>query len=379
MSNLPLSSPIAIVGAGLAGLSCAQALVQAGHTVHVFDKSRGPSGRMSTRRADDPETGPWQCDHGAQYFTARDPAFRAEVARWQQAGVAALWDARLVSFDGPGLTTPSTPVTPLERFVGTPRMTAPAAWLAKRLADGDGDGDGRVEGGGERAITRWQTTVQRLDRHTDGWALTSSEHGLHPERYRAVLLAVPAPQAVPLLSLVTPGGAALAASARMRGSWAVMLRFAPTAATSKAPSARAWEGAFVNAGPLRWVARDSSKPGRPSGPETWLLHASPEWSEAHIEDDAAAVTATLLAAFAALGGPEPSQVQATAHRWRYADTEPALTLGCWWDAIAGLGMCGDWLNGGKVEGAWLSGQSLAERVGGATGVAGCDPVRTVTN
>jgi renalase len=355
MSHSPLSFPIAIVGAGLAGLSCAQALVQAGHTVHVFDKSRGPSGRMSTRRADDPDTGPWQCDHGAQYFTARDAGFRAEVARWQQAGVAALWDARLVRFDGQAWATTDTP---LERFVGTPRMTAPAAWLAKGLADG------LLEGGGERAMTRWQTTVQRLDRQADGWALTSAEHGLHAERYRAVLLAVPAPQAVPLLSPVAPAGAALAASARMRGSWAVMVRCAPSAATMKASSALSWDGAFVNAGPLRWVARDSSKPGRPASPETWLLHASPEWSEAHIEDDAAVVTATLLAAFAALGGPEPTQVQATAHRWRYADTEPALTLGCWWDEAAGLGMCGDWLNGGKVEGAWLSGQHLAAQLRG---------------
>ena len=68
--------PVAIIGAGLAGLSCAQALVQAGYQVHVFDKSRGPSGRMSTRRAED-HAGPWQCDRGAQYFTARDATFRA--------------------------------------------------------------------------------------------------------------------------------------------------------------------------------------------------------------------------------------------------------------------------------------------------------------
>ena len=74
-----MSQPVAVIGAGLAGLSCAQALLQAGHTVHVFDKSRGPSGRMSTRRAED-QSGPWQCDHGAQYFTARDAAFRSEVA-----------------------------------------------------------------------------------------------------------------------------------------------------------------------------------------------------------------------------------------------------------------------------------------------------------
>jgi renalase len=334
------SSPIALIGAGLSGLSCAQALRQAGHTVHVFDKSRGPSGRMSTRRAEDPQ-GTWQCDHGAQYFTARDAAFRAEVARWQQAGVAALWDARLRSFDGQTWTTPDTP---LERFVGTPRMTSPCAWLAQQLvADADGT-----------ALTRWQTTVHRLEQHADGWALTSAEHGMHPERYGAVLLAVPAQQVLPLLSPVAPDGAALAASARMRGSWAVMLRCA-------APVALALDGAFVNTGPLRWLARDSSKPGR-TGPETWLLHASPEWSEAHMECEAADVLPMLLQAFADLGGPPPAQVQATAHRWRYADTEPALTLGSWWDAHARLGLCGDWLNGGKVEGAWLSGQDLAGRV-----------------
>ncbi|MBW8463390.1 NAD(P)-binding protein [Acidovorax sp.] len=334
MSGATTSLPIAIVGAGLAGLSCAQALLQAGHTVHVFDKARGPSGRMSTRRAED-DNGPWQCDHGAQYFTARDSVFRAEVARWQQAGVAALWNARLASFDGNAWTTPATP---LERFVGTPRMTSPAAWLVQHL--------------GAPALAQWQTTVQRLDHTEGGWAITSAEHGLHSPRYSAVLLAVPAPQAVPLLAPLAPACAALAASARMRGSWAVMLRYA-------SPVALPWEGAFINTGPLRWVARDSSKPGR-TGQETWLLHASAEWSEAHIEDSADAVTAELLAAFAALGGPAP--VAATAHRWRYADTEPALTRGSWWDAQMRLGLCGDWLHGGKVEGAWLSGRALAQQV-----------------
>ena len=162
MSVLTMSQPIAVIGAGLAGLSCAQALLQAGHTVHVFDKSRGPSGRMSTRRAED-QSGPWQCDHGAQYFTARDAAFRSEVARWQRAGVAAPWGARLASFDGTGWTTPHTP---LERFVGTPRMTSPAAWLVQGLAQA-----------GERAHTQWQTTVQRLERHPDGWAITCAEQG----------------------------------------------------------------------------------------------------------------------------------------------------------------------------------------------------------
>ena len=306
-----MSSTIAVIGAGLSGLSCAHALLQAGHLVHVFDKSRGPSGRMSTPRGEDGGDA-WQCDHGAQYFTARDAAFRAEVARWQQAGVAAQWDARLASFDG---STWTTPHTPLERFVGTPRMTSPAAWLVQNL-------------GALRALAM---------------------EGIQ------VLLAVPAPQVVPLLTEIAPAGAAVAASARMRGSWAVMLRYA-------APVAMPWDGAFINTGPLRWVARDSSKPGR-TGPETWLLHASAEWSEAHIEDSADSVTTALLAAFAALGGPAPQAV--TAHRWRYADTEPALTLGYWWDDEIRLGLCGDWLSGGKVEGAWLSGMALARQAASA--------------
>ena len=347
MHTPPAPTPplTAIVGAGMAGLSCAQALTAAGHTVHLFEKSRGASGRLSTRRGDGNGAGPpWQCDHGAQYFTASDPAFRAEVARWQQAGAAALWNARIASFDGShwsaALTpvAPAAPVAPVERFVGTPRMAAPAACM--------------LQGLGGQAQLHTQTTVQQVQHGPEGWAITSAEHGGHPSRYGALVLAVPAPQVLPLLAGVSTAGTALAASVRMRGSWALMLR---CAARVDLP----FDGAFINAGPLRWVARDSSKPGR-SCAETWLLHASAEWTDAHMEDSADDVAAALLAAFADLGGPAPAAW--TAHRWRYADTEPALELGCAWDAALGLGLCGDWLHGGKVEGAWRSGQALAQRV-----------------
>nr|WP_255594549.1 NAD(P)-binding protein [Acidovorax sp. sif1233] len=232
--KLPAPQTIAAIGAGLAGLSCAQALLQAGHMVHVFDKSRGPSGRMSTRCPED-EHGAWLCDHGTQYFTARDPAFRAEVAHWQRAGVAAVWDARLASFDGSIWTTPHTP---LERFVGTPRMTSPAAWLVQSL--------------GDRAQAQWQTTVQRLDHH--------------------LRRARPTPRALRRCDVggACPAGRTVArprsARWRCRGRWAVMLRYA-------APVAMPWEGAFINTGPLRWVARDSSKPGR--------CHVEPELPAGH--------------------------------------------------------------------------------------------------
>ena len=58
---------VAIIGAGASGLSCAQSLSLAGHTVRLYEKSWRAGGRMSTRLGED-----WVADHGAQYFTARD-------------------------------------------------------------------------------------------------------------------------------------------------------------------------------------------------------------------------------------------------------------------------------------------------------------------
>lgn len=74
----------------------------------------------------------------------------------------------------------------------------------------------------------------------------------------------------------------------------------------------------------------------------------------------AGLKAILLAAFAELGGPAPNAW--TAHRWRYADTNRALDITCAWESETGMGLCGDWLNGRNVEGAWLSGQALARQV-----------------
>lgn len=317
---------IAIIGAGLAGLACGQLLQQAGHGVQIFDKGRGVGGRLSTRRGEG-----WQCDHGAQYFTARHPEFRAEVERWLALAAAARWEPRLRVI---GDAAAHTARPELARYVGSPRMNAPARLLAEGLS------------------LSLRSTVQELVPAGKGWQLRTAEQGTLPTRFAAVLLGVPAPQAVTLLPSAATELGALAAAAPMRGSWAVMARY-------QAPLTLPFDAAFVNAGPLRWVARDSGKPGR-SGLETWLLHANGSWSDAHMEASTESVGAALLRAFAALGAPAPQAW--TAHRWRYAAPEPPLQTGCAWDGGRRLGLCGDWLEGGRVEGAWLSGRRLARQV-----------------
>ena len=85
---------IGIIGAGISGLSCAKTLEQAGYHVEVFDKGRNLSGRMATRRNDLSEF-----DHGAQYFTVKNPDFKQEVDRWVGADVAKIWSPKIAVLD----------------------------------------------------------------------------------------------------------------------------------------------------------------------------------------------------------------------------------------------------------------------------------------
>ncbi|PPU78281.1 FAD-dependent oxidoreductase [Xanthomonas cucurbitae] len=328
---------VAIIGAGLAGLACADALQRVGLRVTVYESADTVGGRLHTCTGQG-----WQCDDGAQYFTARDPGFAAVVDAWIAAGIAARWPARVASWDGATLRHSQRA---LARFVGTPTMDAPARALAAGLE------------------VRTRTSVHAIERSSAGWVVNlGAATAAATQMVDAVLLAVPAPDAARLLAERAPALLRVARSAQMLPAWAVVLRFA-------APIDPGYDALFVNAGPVRWVARDSSKPAR-AGAETWLLHATATWSQVHGDATPAQVIASLLPELAALGLPPP--LACDAYRWVAASTDPPLQAGSVWDASLGLGLCGDWLAGGKVEGAWRSGTALAREVAGVT-VTGVKP------
>lgn len=310
----------------MSGLVLARVLMGAGFGVRVLDKGRGPGGRLSTRRNANGGT----FDHGAQYFTARDPLFRAQVEAWVEDGVVAEWTGRIQTLEH-GRVSPAKESV---RYVGVPGMSA----VAKALAEG--------------LDVRCGVRVERVVREGASWRLTS-ETGEDLGLAEVVVAAVPAPQAVPLLAGV-PGLAEQARAARMTPCWAVMARF-------DAPVAVAWDGAFVEDSPLSWVARDTSKPGRPTG-ERWVLHASAEYSAAHLEETPEQVAPKLVEAFGTALGMAVRPMEAVAHRWRFASPSPALETASLYDAALGLGACGDWCAGPRVEGAFLSGVALARRV-----------------
>lgn len=314
---------VGIVGAGIAGLACAGALARAGAAVTVFEKSRGYGGRLATRRAD-----PFAFDHGAQYFTVRDERFAEAVARWQAEGVVAEWTGRVVALrSGAARST-----NPHPRFVGVPGMSA----IGRALAAG--------------LDVRHESAVTALAFSGTGWEILG-EHGRVLGSFDRVVVAVPAPQAAALLE-PSPALAALARSCFLSPCWAVMAGF-----DHRLPID--YDGAFVEDAPLAWIMRDSSKPGRPDE-ECWVLHAGPVWTREHLEQDRTVVPALLLDVFMQVTGITTAPVHAVAHRWRYALPEEPLTLPFLHDEGAGVGACGDWCGGPRVEGAWLSGVSLAQ-------------------
>jgi hypothetical protein len=315
---------IAIVGGGLAGLSCAQRLQAAGHAVEVFDKGRGPGGRICTRHDDTAG----RFDHGAQFVTTREPEFEAWVSELVLGGqaVRATWRLRR---PGHAAEAPA-------QFIGTPGMSALPAALAVGLT------------------VHRSTRVTALGRQSDGWQLTLEE-GAETGPFDVVVVAVPAPQAVTLLAPVAPELAGRAATARMAPCWAVMAAWDEALGLA----ADAWEAEHPV---LAWAAREGAKAGRAPG-ERWVLHASAAWSEAHLEDPAPHVEAALLAALAQVAGqPLPAPTHVRAHRWRYARVTTPLGVDGLVDPALGLAACGDWCRGSRVEDAWLSGWRTAQLI-----------------
>jgi predicted NAD/FAD-dependent oxidoreductase len=307
---------VAIVGAGLAGLACADGLVAAGHRATLFDKGRRAGGRMTTRVVET-KAGPARFDIGAQYMTARDPRFRARVAAWAEAGLVAPW-----------------PAAGVEAWVGTPGMNAPVTDMAARHD------------------VRWNARVDAIRREGGRWLVDGEAVAANP--FDAVILAIPAEQAAALLQAIHHPVAARVEAARSAPCWTVAACYAERLSLDA--------DVIAEHGAIGWAARDAAKPGR-GGLECWVVQMAPDWSRVHLHDEPDRVTTEALALFEALApGRSPTPLHAFAHSWRFARSA-SLGVEAWWDEALALGLCGDWLMGPRVENAWLSGTALAAMMG----------------
>jgi len=312
----------------------------------VFEKSRGLGGRMATRRQQDGSS----FDHGAQYFTVRDPRFERYVNSWVQQGLVAQWpdpnrgrDQRIVVLRDAEIQSETGPQP---RYVGTPTMNA----ICKHLGQG--------------VRVRKQSRVTKVQIQ-EGLIFLLDDQSIQHGPFQRLVVSAPAEQSADLLTDVAalrqPVG-----NIRMNPCWAAL-------ATFSNPLTDQWVGAFLHDSFLSWAARNSTKPGRKQVAEQLVLHAQPDWTDQHWEQDAQEVAKLMLDEFWRVCGltPQPA-ASLQGHRWKYAipqGAEQADAVGCYYDAELGIVACGDWALGSRVEGAFLSGMAAAGRILGSLSAA----------
>ncbi|MDT9592998.1 FAD-dependent oxidoreductase [Nocardioides zeae] len=304
---------VLVAGAGISGIACARALVDAGVPVVVVDRGYRVGGRMASKRVDDRPV-----DLGAAYFTVPDddPAFAAVVESWRAAGLAREWTRRFHATSADGLEPKDGPV----------RWSAPGALrsLVEQLAEGLD-----VRRGAVAAVSAGPSGVR-----------------VGGATVRAVVLAMPDAQAVRLLD-----DSLADVAARLDREWEPVLALVASWDRST------WEvdGVFVNDSEvLSFVADDGRRRG--DGAPVLVAHSTPDFARRHLEDPDAAGPEMVAALRAVLDLPEPAS--SLVKRWGLArptgERDEAYLLD-----DRSIGVCGDgWGPTPRVATAWRSGHEL---------------------
>ena len=344
----PVATPrhVAVVGAGMAGITCARTLMQAGHHVTVFEKARGFGGRMATR-----STPYGSFDHGTQYFTVRDPRFA--LALQTAPHRVKTWSANAVRLLDPlGRVAEVAKPSRDAHCVAIPGMNALVRDWAHPIAT-----NGGVE------LETLVTHIERDALNRKQWQLrtTGPDESTHVySGFDDVVLALPAPQSASLLlqSRLCEDIVARLSQVQIAPCWTLMVAFPQAMQPDLSYLGPQWNAARSTHHRVAWLARESSKPARDSI-ERWTVQASAAWSREHLEDDAARVQGKLEKAFSEITGIRAQPGYSKVHRWRYAQTETPLGQSHLWDGKTRIGLCGDWCLGHRVENAFVSGLDLA--------------------
>ena len=331
-----MASDVIVIGAGVAGLSCAARLQAAGAGVLLLDRADKPGGRCATRQFHGQSA-----DYGPVFLHGRDPDFLAAV-RTACAETRPGWPGKV---SGTG-----KPCQPEAFSLGESRLGIPEGVNAfpRSLAAG----------------LRIQLNCRVQTVSWDGGLFSVTDGAGGQWQSRDLVLALALEQALPFLRQLAPGEGIPQALALLGMFHTVpcLTVIAGYPAGTRMPE---WDVQYPEAEEsLLLVSNESGK----RDAKVLVVQAAPRWSRVHLEDDPDAWSDALLASAARVTGAWVTAPEwRHTHRWRFARLDRANELAAPLVLSRNqgrLGVCGDLFSpGGGVQAAWRSGRELAERLG----------------
>ncbi|MDJ0880395.1 MAG: FAD-dependent oxidoreductase [Gammaproteobacteria bacterium] len=319
---------VAVIGAGLAGLTCATAL-QGFARVQVFEKSVFVGGRISRY-----QFGEHRFNHGEQYFTVSNPLFLNIVEAWKNAGLVRPWNGWIVELEHGQIYNLDENT---QRYTGYPHMQAITDSLAHNTQ------------------VKLSTAIAEIEKQPNGEWRLFDDRGSYLGLFDIVIIATAAHQ-VPTLSKRVGSIAAQADQIDMTVCWSAMFTFEHSLNLP-------FDAAYVLDSPLSWISKFQGVDDQQNAAECWVIHSSPEWSLQYAASFRGRVMHALLDAFFEACDINPVKPQTSAvHCWKHATPINTLDQDCLFDEQEAMGACGDWCTSPRIEGAVLSGFSMADRV-----------------
>ena len=315
-----------ILGSGIAGSTIAN-LLSKKYSVEIFDKARGPGGRVSNRRFKKN----LNFDHGAQYFYPKNTKFKSFLNSLKKKNIVKYWPGEHVNFK-------KLKTAKKNKFIGVKGNNDINKYLLKKIK------------------TNFLSKIKRINYDKKVWEIYL-ENG-KKINFRNLIITIPYPQ-LKILAKKFLNKSLLNLNVKMSPNITFMVAY-------KNQPILPFSSIRFNDKIISWAASENSKKRFKSNLSLWTIQTTEEYSRKYINNYKIKnkfITKDILNRLALLLNLDKKNIIfSNIHGWKYSYNLKPTKLNSFFSNKLNLGICGDWFMGSKVEHAWLSAHDLYKKI-----------------